>query len=73
MAINIAVIGLRQFGVSAALAEKDDCIQLVGWDPDVNTWPAAKQQNVFQTIIKNMGSAFIDARLVILSLLPDDL
>jgi len=75
MAINIAVIGLRQFGVSAALAlaEKDDCIQLVGWDPDVDTWPAAKQQNVFQTITKNMGSAFKDARIVILSLLPDNL
>ena len=75
MAINIAVIGLRQFGVSAALAlaEKDDCIQLIGWDPDVDTWPTAKQQNVFQKITSNMGSAFKDARLVILSLLPDDL
>ena len=75
MAINIAVIGLRQLGVSAvlALAEKDDCIQFIGWDPDVDTWPAAKRQKVFRAITENMRSALKDAHLVILSLLPDDL
>ena len=75
MAINIAIIGLRQLGVSAALAlaEKDGCIQFIGWDPDVDTWPAAKRQKVFQAITENMRSALKDARLVILSLLPDDL
>ena len=75
MAINIAVIGLRQLGVSAvlALAEKDDRIQFIGWDPDVDTWPAAERQKVFRTIAKNMRSALKDAHLVILSLLPDDL
>ena len=75
MAINIAVIGLRQHGISAAmaLAEKDDCIQLIGWDPDADRWSAAKCQKVFRSITKNMHSALKDARLVILSLLPDDL
>ncbi|MCD6577676.1 MAG: prephenate dehydrogenase/arogenate dehydrogenase family protein [Anaerolineaceae bacterium] len=75
MAINIAVIGLRQLGISAAMAlsEKDDCIQLIGWDPDADTWPAAKQQGVFQSIKKSMRSALKDARMVILSLSPDDL
>jgi prephenate dehydrogenase len=75
MTINIAVIGLRQIGVSAALAlaKKNDRIQFIGWDPDVDTWPAAKRQKIFRAITKNMRSAIKDARLVILSLLPDDL
>ena len=46
MAIQIAVIGLRQLGVSAAmaLAQKDDCIQIVGWDPDADIRSAAEKQ-----------------------------
>jgi len=75
MPINISVIGLRQMGVSAALAlaEKDDRIQFIGWDPDVDTWPAAERQKVFRTTANNLRSALKDAQLVILSLLPDDL
>ena len=75
MPFNIAVIGLRQLGVSAALAlaEKNERIQFIGWDPDVDTWPAAEQQKVFRNIAKNIRSALKDAHLVILSLLPDDL
>jgi len=75
MAIKIAVIGLRQLGVSAAmtLTEKDDCIQFIGWDPDKDTWPMAERQKVLHEIRKNMRSALKDARIVILSILPDDL
>jgi prephenate dehydrogenase len=55
MAINIGVIGLRQLGVSAALAlaEKGDRIQFIGWNPDQDTWTAVKQQKVFQSIPEN--------------------
>lgn len=75
MPINISVIGLRQLGVSAALAlaEKDGRIQLIGWDPDVDTRSTAERQKVFRTAAKNMRSALKDAQIVILALLPDDL
>jgi prephenate dehydrogenase len=75
MAINIAIIGLRQLGVSAALAlaQNDDRIQFIGWDPDEDILTAAKRQKVFQAVKMDIRSALKDAHLVILSLLPDDL
>ena len=75
MPINISVIGLRQLGVSAALAlaEKDDRIQFIGWDPDVDTWPAAERQKAFRTTANKLSDPARYDSLVILSLLPDDL
>lgn len=75
MATNITILGLRQFGVSTALAlaEKDDRFLFNGWDPCVDTRSAAKKHKVFRVITNNIHSSLKDAHLVILSLLPNDL
>jgi prephenate dehydrogenase len=70
MAIEIAVIGLRQKGLSAALAlsDKDERIQLIGWDPDKGMATAAKTENVFKKIAANLETAIRNTQLIILSL-----
>ena len=72
---NIAILGLNQWGVSAAmaLAEKDSHIHLAGWSPSGSQKISANHKKIFKEVAKDLPSAVKNAKIILLMLGPDEL
>jgi prephenate dehydrogenase len=75
MTVNLAIIGLGQLGLSAALAlnRQSKEIRMTGWDPEVECRVAADRFKIFTPVSKRALDAVRDADLVILALPSDDI
>jgi len=75
MAMTVAILGLNQWGISAAmaLAEKDNKIHLTGWSPKTDRKSSIDHKEVFDEITKDLASAVKNAKVILLMLDSEDL
>jgi len=74
MSIKVAVVGLGQTAISAAMALSNHSKEFTisGWDPDLDTRVTAERSNVFNPVCKKLNEAVRNAHIILFSLPADE-